>query len=61
MTTENKMDLFAFFLWLVGLSIITYVVGYLVAFGLVLLFASDNIAACRRLEKMGFKEWWRYE
>jgi len=58
MTTENKLDFVAFFLWLIGLSIITYAVGYLAAFGLTLLFVSDNIYACRRLENMGFKDWW---
>lgn len=58
MTTENKLDLIAFFLWLIGLSIITYAVGYLATFGLTLLFVSDNIHACRRLENMGFKDWW---
>lgn len=61
MKTETKMDLFAFFLWLIGLSIITYAVGYLVAFGLLLLFISDNVYACRRLENMGFTDWWKYQ
>ena len=56
MKTETKMDLLAFLLWLVGLSIITYYAGYAVALGLVLLFVSDNIQACRRLEKMGMTE-----
>jgi hypothetical protein len=59
MTTEAKMDWLAFFLWLIGLSIITYTVGYLSSFALLLLFVSDNIHACRRLEKMGFTDWWK--
>lgn len=61
MTTETKMDLVAFFLWLIGLSIITYTLGYLVAFAVLLLFISDNIQACRRLEKIGMKDWWKYQ
>lgn len=61
MKTETKTDLLAFLLWLVGLSIITYYAGYAVALGLVLLFVSDNIQACRRLEKMGMTEWWRHQ
>ena len=36
-------------------------VGYLVAFGLLLLFISDNVYACRRLENMGFTDWWKYQ
>jgi uncharacterized membrane protein YhaH (DUF805 family) len=59
MTTETKMDWLAFLLWLIGLSIITYTIGYLSSFALLLLFVSDNIMACRRLEKMGFTDWWR--
>ena len=61
MKTETKMDLLAFLLWLTGLSIVTYHAGYAVGFGLLLLFVSDNIHACRRLEKMGMTDWWKYQ
>lgn len=61
MKTETKMDLLAFLLWIIGLSIITYYAGYAVALGLVLLFVSDNIQACRRLEKMGMMDWWKHQ
>jgi hypothetical protein len=59
--TETKMDLLALLLWCVGISIIIYYAGYAVAGGLLLLFVSDNIQACRRLEKMGMTDWWRYQ
>lgn len=61
MKTETKMDLLAFLLWLVGLSIVTYYAGYAVGLGLTLMFISDNIYAFRRLEKMGMTDWWRHQ
>lgn len=61
MKTETKTDLLAFLLWILVLSIITYCAGYAVALGLVLLFVSDNIQACRRLEKTGMMDWWKYQ
>lgn len=61
MKTETKIDLLAFLLWLVGLSIITYYAGYAAGLGLTLMFISDNIYAFRRLEKMGMTDWCRHQ
>lgn len=61
MKTETKMDYLAFLLWVIGLAIIAYNLGFVIVFALFLLFASDNIMACRRLEKNGIINWWKNE
>ena len=59
MKTEDKVDLVAFLMTLAGFGLITYSLGYVATLGLLLLFWSDNIYACRRLEKIGFINWWQ--
>jgi len=61
MKTETGMDYLAFLLWFIGISLICYSLGFIPTLGLFLLFASDNIVACRRLEKNGITNWWKYE
>ena len=61
MKTEDKVDIVAFLMTLAGFSLITYSMGYIASLGLFLLFWSDNIYACRRLERNGFVDWWKYE
>jgi len=59
MKTEDKVDFIAFLMTLVGFGLITYSLGHIASLGLLLLFWSDNIYACRRLEKIGFVNWWQ--
>jgi hypothetical protein len=61
MKVEDQMDWMAFIMWLVGMGLIVYSLGFIAAIGLFFLFASDNAMACRRLEKMGFTDWWKYQ
>jgi len=59
MKTEDKVDFIAFLMTLTGFGLITYSLGYIASLGLLLLFWSDNIYAYRRLEKIGFVNWWQ--
>jgi len=61
MKTEDKVDFIAFLMTLAGFGLITYSLGYIASLGLLLLFWSDNIYACRRLERNGLNDWWRNE
>lgn len=58
MKTENKVDFIAFLMTLAGFALINYSIGWVASLGLLLLFWSDNIYACRRLERNGLIDWW---
>jgi hypothetical protein len=61
METKNKVDFIAFLMTFAGFGLLTYSLGYIASLGLLLLFWSDNIYACRRLERNGLNDWWRNE
>jgi hypothetical protein len=53
--TGTKTDLTAFTMTLIGFGLITFSLGNIASLGILLLFWSDNIYACRRLERNGIQ------